>query len=164
MKAPPNVIATLIRRHFNGLRGPPVVGTPNATHEGIRRSNSCATCSERDRWSPWLFKGTTNIQGGPSQNSATKRLSRVAHLFLPSSYMQRPCNHGINTGYVAHARVRLSRPTPQNRYRNVTERTGPPYSMAQRDQTSQIAGGVCFLHLEPILSGLTTCQHEMVHS
>jgi hypothetical protein len=35
MKAPPNVIATLIRRHFNGLRGPPVVGTPNATHEGI---------------------------------------------------------------------------------------------------------------------------------
>jgi hypothetical protein len=35
IRAPPNVIATLIRRHFNGLRGPPVVGTPNATHEGI---------------------------------------------------------------------------------------------------------------------------------
>jgi hypothetical protein len=37
IEAPPNVIATLIRRHFNGLRGPPVVGTPNATHEGIAR-------------------------------------------------------------------------------------------------------------------------------
>jgi hypothetical protein len=36
IRAPPNVIATLIRRHFNGLRGPPVVGTPNATHEGIK--------------------------------------------------------------------------------------------------------------------------------
>jgi hypothetical protein len=35
IRTPPNVIATLIRRHFNGLRGPPVVGTPNATHEGI---------------------------------------------------------------------------------------------------------------------------------
>jgi hypothetical protein len=35
IRAPPNVIATLIRRHFNGLRGPPLVGTPNATHEGI---------------------------------------------------------------------------------------------------------------------------------
>jgi hypothetical protein len=23
------------KRHFNGLRGPPVVGAPNATHEGI---------------------------------------------------------------------------------------------------------------------------------
>jgi hypothetical protein len=33
-----NVIATLIRRHFNGLRGPPVVGTPNATHEGIGKT------------------------------------------------------------------------------------------------------------------------------
>jgi hypothetical protein len=35
IRAPPNVIATLIRRHFNGLWGLPVVGTPNATHEGI---------------------------------------------------------------------------------------------------------------------------------
>jgi serine/threonine protein kinase len=35
IRAPPNVIATLTRRHFNGLRGPPVVGAPNATHEGI---------------------------------------------------------------------------------------------------------------------------------
>jgi hypothetical protein len=32
---PSNVIATLIRRHFNCLRGPPVVGTPNATNKGI---------------------------------------------------------------------------------------------------------------------------------
>jgi hypothetical protein len=36
IRAPPNVIATLIRRHFNGLRGPPVVGAPSATHEGIK--------------------------------------------------------------------------------------------------------------------------------
>jgi hypothetical protein len=33
--APSNVIATLIRRHFNCLRGPPVVGTPNASNKGI---------------------------------------------------------------------------------------------------------------------------------
>jgi hypothetical protein len=25
------------RHHFNGLRGPPVVGAPNATHKGIAR-------------------------------------------------------------------------------------------------------------------------------
>jgi hypothetical protein len=35
IRAPPNVIATLIRRQFNGLRGPPVVGTPNSTNKGI---------------------------------------------------------------------------------------------------------------------------------
>jgi hypothetical protein len=35
IRAPPNVIATLIRRHFNGLWRPPVVGAPSATHEGI---------------------------------------------------------------------------------------------------------------------------------
>jgi hypothetical protein len=28
--------------------------------------------------------------------------------------------------------------------------------LAQRDQTSQIAGGVCFLHLEPVLSDVST--------
>jgi hypothetical protein len=36
IRVPPNVIATLARCHFNGLRGPPVAGAPNATHEGIR--------------------------------------------------------------------------------------------------------------------------------
>jgi hypothetical protein len=29
--------AALIRRHFNGLRGPPVVGALSATHEGINQ-------------------------------------------------------------------------------------------------------------------------------
>jgi hypothetical protein len=37
IRAPPNVIATLIRRHLNGLRGPPVVGIPNPTNKGILR-------------------------------------------------------------------------------------------------------------------------------
>jgi hypothetical protein len=34
IRAPPNVIATLIRRHFNGLRGPPVVGAPRLHTKG----------------------------------------------------------------------------------------------------------------------------------
>jgi hypothetical protein len=30
-----------IQRHFNCLRGPPVVGTPNATNEGIMAEGRC---------------------------------------------------------------------------------------------------------------------------
>jgi hypothetical protein len=77
IRAPPNVFATLIRCHFNGLRGPPVVGAPSATHEGVSYLGKAGEDFDRTEVTGMLIQ----VKNSKNKNAFNVEMEHYQHMF-----------------------------------------------------------------------------------